>query len=123
AVQVVKAAHGGGRGPAAVVEAVGRPEAWEAAVVIARPGGEVLLYGGCAAGTTVTLPTFPLHYEELSIRGSYHHTPDAVREALARLAAGDAPYDELIGDEIGLDEVADVLRAGSGEKRPVRTAP
>jgi len=123
AVQAVKAAHGGARGPAAVVEAVGRPEAWEAAVAIARPGGEVLLYGGCEAGTTVTLPTFPLHYGELSIRGSYHHTPDAVRAALARLAAGDAPYDELIGDEIGLDEVADVLRAGSGEKRPVRTAP
>ncbi|MFM8829302.1 MAG: hypothetical protein ACKOGE_08530, partial [Actinomycetota bacterium] len=78
---------------------------------------------GRRSGTTVTLPTFPLHYGELSIRGSYHHTPDAVREALARLAAGDAPYDELIGEEIGLDEVADVLRAGSGEKRPVRTAP
>lgn len=123
AVQAVKAAHGGGRGPAAVVEAVGRPDAWEAAVAIARPGGEVLLYGGCAAGTTVTLPTFPLHYGELAIRGSYHHTPEAVREALARLAANDAPYDELIGDEIGLEDVADVLRAGSGEKRPVRTAP
>lgn len=123
AVQAVKAAHGGGRGPAAVVEAVGRPEAWEAAVAIARPGGEVLLYGGCATGTTVTLPTFPLHYQELAIRGSYHHTPDAVREALARLAANDAPYDELIGDEIALEQVADVLRAGSGEKRPVRTAP
>jgi len=82
AVQAVKDAHGGGRGPAAVVEAVGRPEAWEAAVAIARPGGEVLLYGGCAAGTTVTLPTFPLHYGELAIRGSYHHTPEAVREAL-----------------------------------------
>lgn len=123
AVQAVKDAHGGGRGPAAVVEAVGRPDAWESAVAIARPGGEVLLYGGCAAGTTVTLPTFPLHYGELTIRGSYHHTPDAVREALARLAANDAPYDELIGEEIGLEDVADVLRAGSGEKRPVRTAP
>lgn len=122
-VAEVKAAHGDGRGPAAVVEAVGRPEAWEAAVAIARPGGEILLYGGCAAGTTVTLPTFPLHYQELAIRGSYHHTPEAVREALAHLAANDAPYDDLIGDEIGLDEVADVLRAGSGEKRPVRTAP
>lgn len=120
AIAAVRAAHGHGRGPDAVVEAVGRPEAWEAAVALARPGGEVLLYGGCAPGSTVTLPTHPLHYGELSVRGSYHHTPEAVREALDHLAAGDAPYDELLGDEISLEQVADVLRAGSGDKRPVR---
>ncbi|MDA3005633.1 MAG: zinc-binding dehydrogenase, partial [Actinomycetota bacterium] len=118
----VRAAHGDGRGPDAVVEAVGRPDAWEAAVALARPGGEVLLYGGCAPGTTVTLPTHPLHYGELSVRGSYHHTPAAVRAALAHLAAGDAPYDDLLGDEITLEDVAPVLRAGSGDKRPVRPA-
>jgi len=81
----------------------------------------VLLYGGCAPGSTVTLPTFPLHYGELAIRGSYHHTPEAVRRALALLAANASPYDDLIGGEIDLEDVADVLRAGSGEKRPVRT--
>lgn len=121
AIAAVRAAHGDGRGPVAVVEAVGRPDAWEAAVAIARPGGEVLLYGGCAPGTTVTFPTFPLHYGELAIRGTYHHTPEAVREALAHLAANDAPYDELLGDPITLDEVPAVLRAGSGLKRPVVT--
>lgn len=118
----VRAAHGAGRGPDAVVEAVGRPGAWEAAVALARPGGEVLLYGGCAPGTTVTLPTHPLHYGELSVRGTYHHTPEAVRRALRHLADGDAPYGELLGDDITLEEVPGVLRAGSGPKRPVRPA-
>jgi len=117
----VREAHGDGRGPAAVVEAVGHPDAWEAAVGIARAGGEVLLYGGCAPGTTVTLPTFPLHYGELAIRGSYHHTPAAVREALAHLVAGDMPFGDLLGTEVALDEVPAILRAGSGLKRPVRT--
>ncbi len=121
-IAAVRGAHGEGRGPDAVVEAVGRPDAWEAAVALARPGGEVLLYGGCAPGTTVTLPTHPLHYGELSVRGSYHHTPGAVRAALQHLAAGDAPYDELLGSEIALEEVGDVLRGGSGPKRPVRPA-
>jgi len=121
AIAAVRAAHGDGRGPAAVVEAVGRPDAWEAAVAIARPGGEVLLYGGCAPGTTVTLPTFPLHYGELAVRGSYHHTPEAVREALAHLTAGDAPYAELLGDTITLEDVPGILTAGSGLKRPVVT--
>ena len=90
-------------------------------MAIARPGGEVLLYGGCAPGTTVTLPTFPLHYGELAIRGSYHHTPEAVREALAHLAANGAPYDELLGDTITLEDVPGILTAGSGLKRPVVT--
>ena len=119
AIDALRAVHGDGRGPSAVVEAVGRPETWQAAVALARPGGEVLLYGGCAPGTTVTFPTFPLHYGELSIRGSYHHTPDAVRAALAHLAADDAPYGELLGEPITLEEVPGVLTAGSGLKRPV----
>lgn len=121
AIAMVRAAHGEGRGPDAVVEAVGRPGAWEAAVALARPGGEVLLYGGCAPGTTVTLPTFPLHYGELAIRGSYHHTPEAVRRALDHLAAGDMPFGDLFGPDVTLDEVPAVLRAGSGPKRPVIT--
>lgn len=120
AIDRLRAAHGEGRGPAAVVEAVGRPQTWESAIALARPGGEVLLYGGCAPGTTVSLPTFPLHYEEISVRGTYHHTPEAVREALALLAAGESPYEDLLGDEIGLDEVPAVLSMQSGLKRPVR---
>ena len=87
---------------------------------IARPGGEVLLYGGCAPGTSVTFPTFPLHYGELAIRGSYHHTPQAVREALAHLVAGDMPFGDLLGPEVTLEEVPGILRAGSGPKHPVR---
>jgi L-iditol 2-dehydrogenase len=120
AAAAVRDLHGDGRGPAAVVEAVGRPDAWEAAVSIARPGGEVLLYGGCAPGTSVTFPTFPLHYGELAIRGSYHHTPQAVREALAHLVAGDMPFGDLLGPEVTLEEVPGILRAGSGPKHPVR---
>lgn len=114
----VRRATPAGRGADAVLEAVGRPEAWEAAVALARPGGEVLLYGGCAPGTTVTLPTAPLHYGELRIQGSYHHTPAAVREALRLLSAGAAPFGELVGEPVGLADVPGIL-AGPGPKRPV----
>jgi L-iditol 2-dehydrogenase len=114
----VRAATPGGRGADVVFEAVGRPEAWQAAVALARAGGEVNLHGGCAPGTTVTLPTHALHYGELRVQGSYHHTPEALRTALALLARGAAPFDELLGPPVGLEEVPAALAAG-GAKRPV----
>ena len=117
-VQSVRAETPGGRGADVVFEAVGRPETWQVAVGLARPAGEVNLYGGCPPGSTVTLPTERLHYHELRIQGSYHHTPEAVREALALLVDSAAPFAELVGEPIGLAEVATVL-GESGVKRPV----
>ena len=46
------------------VEAVGR-------------GGSVLFFGGCAPGTTISVDTRRAHYEELTLLGSFHHTPGA----------------------------------------------
>ena len=44
----------GGRGADRVIEAVGRTEAWELAIRLARPGGVVNLFGGCPSGTSIT---------------------------------------------------------------------
>lgn len=118
AVRAVRGETVGGRGADAVFEAVGRPETWEMAVALARRGGEVNLYGGCAPGSSVTFPTGPLHYDELVLQGSYHHTPASVREALGLLEAGAFPFAELVGEPVGLEEVPTVL-AESGPKRPV----
>ena len=38
----------------AVIEAVGRPETWEAAVQLVRKGGTVNFFGGCPSGTKVS---------------------------------------------------------------------
>ena len=46
------------------------------------PGGTVVLVGGCPAGTDVALPAGPLHYDELTLTGAFHHTRDDVDEAL-----------------------------------------
>jgi L-iditol 2-dehydrogenase len=94
-----------------VFEAVGRPEAWEQAVAAARPGGTVVLVGGCRAGTTIELDTGPLHYDELDVRGAFHHTREEVDRALALLAAGDVDWRALAGDVVGLEDLAAALRA------------
>ncbi len=97
-----------------VFEAVGRPEAWRAAAAAAAPGGVVVLVGGCPAGTEVTLPTGPLHYEELELRGSFHHSPRDVDKALAALRADDALWRTLLGPTIGLEQLPSALATPTG---------
>ena len=94
-----------------VFEAVGRPETWRAAVAAAAPGGVVVLVGGCPAGTEVSFQTGPLHYEELELRGSFHHSPEEVDEALSALAADETLWRTLRGPTISLEELPDALAA------------
>jgi L-iditol 2-dehydrogenase len=97
-----------------VFEAVGRTEAWQQAVAAARPGGTAVLVGGCPAGTTVELETGPLHYDEVDVRGAFHHTPAEVDRALALLASGDVEWRALAGAVVGLEELAGALREPTG---------
>lgn len=107
-----------------VFEAVGRVEAWEQAVAAARPGGTAVLVGGCPAGTTVRLATGPLHYDEVDVRGAFHHTRAEVDLALALLAAGEVDWEALAGDVVGLRDLGGALRAPSaGEARKLVVDP
>ncbi len=109
-----------GGGSDLVIEAVGRPEAWELAVAMAAPGGTVNLFGGCARDTTFTLPTARIHYEQVTVLGTYHHAPRYLEQALAVLAAGEHPWAELLGAEITLEELPAALAAPSPPKYAVR---
>jgi L-iditol 2-dehydrogenase len=95
-----------------VFEAVGHPEAWRAATAAARPGGVVVLVGGCPLGSDVELPTDALHYDELELRGSFHHSSDEVDRALALLGDGAVDWQVFAADPIGLDELAGALARG-----------
>jgi L-iditol 2-dehydrogenase len=107
-----------------VMEAVGRPEAWRTAIESARPGATVVLVGGCPSGCDVTLPSGPLHYAELDVRGAFHHTPAEVDRALALLAGGDVDWHAFAGETVGLDELHDALvRPAAGEARKLVVDP
>jgi L-iditol 2-dehydrogenase len=106
------------------MEAVGRPESWRAAIDAAAPGATVVLVGGCPAGSEVTLPSGPLHYAELDVRGAFHHTPAEVDHALTLLADGDVDWRALAGSTIGLDELGEaLLRPTTGEARKLVVDP
>jgi L-iditol 2-dehydrogenase len=96
-----------------VFEAVGRPEAWRAAVHACAPGGCAVMVGGCASGTDAHLPTRPLHYDEVDVRGAFHHDRDEVDRALALLADGALDWRALASDPIGLDDLERALAGGN----------
>jgi len=78
----------GGRGADVVIEAVGMPEIWKLAVKMLRRGGVVNFFGGCPNGTEVAVDTHLLHYSELTLKASFHHTPALVRKALDAVSQG-----------------------------------
>ena len=66
------------------------PETWQEAVELVRKGGTVNFFGGCAANTHVTLDTNRIHYSDITLRATFHHTPAICRKALATHRRADA---------------------------------
>src|SRR5207253_10601311 len=88
-----------------VVEAVGKPETWEAAVQLVRKGGTVNFFGGCPSGTSVTLDTTLIHYSNLTLLASFHHTPRAIRRALELIETGIIHSRDFVDGERPLREL------------------
>jgi L-iditol 2-dehydrogenase len=97
-----------------VFEAVGRPEAWRAALAATAPGGVLVLVGGCPGGSEVSFATAPIHYEELDLRGAFHHSRAEVDRALAVLADGELDWEQLLGPAIGLEQLPEALATPAG---------
>ncbi len=99
----------GGRGADVVIEAVGVPEVWEMALGLVRKGGTVLFFGGCPSGSRVSLDPHRVHYHELTIKGSFHHTPRTVEVALSLLASGVVKAKPLITAKLPLERLEEGL--------------
>jgi L-iditol 2-dehydrogenase len=100
---------GDGEGADVVIEAAGTEEAWQHALELVRPGATVLYFGGRESGAELRVDAYRLHYEELTLRGAFHHAPRHVRAALAFLASGAYPWERLVTHRVGLEGVAALL--------------
>jgi L-iditol 2-dehydrogenase len=94
---------GDGRGADVVIEAAGTEQAWSDAVALVRPGGTVVMFGGLPRDVRPPVDAYRVHYEELTVRGSFHHTPQTVRAALVFLASGAYPWARLVTHRISLE--------------------
>jgi L-iditol 2-dehydrogenase len=93
------------RGPDHVFEAVGKAETHRLALELARDGGKICLFGGCAPGTTIPLDLHRVHYKQLTLQGVFHHTPPHFAEAVRLLCSGKVKTELLIQGEVKLADV------------------
>ncbi|MBI3615525.1 MAG: zinc-binding dehydrogenase [Candidatus Omnitrophica bacterium] len=121
-IQAIRQVTPEGKGADVVIEAVGRPQAWSQALSMVRPGGRVLFFGGCPPGTEIPLDTGRMHYEELTLLSVFHHTPEAIRQALGLLADGSIRADLLITGDAPLGELPAILRRMLTDQDAVKTA-
>jgi L-iditol 2-dehydrogenase len=104
-----------------VIEAVGKPEAWEACVHLVRKGGTVNFFGGCPSGTDITLDTTLIHYSNLTLLASFHHTPRTIRRALEFIEAGVIRAADFVDGECALSGLPELLKSMTAGNRVVKT--
>jgi L-iditol 2-dehydrogenase len=99
----------GGRGVDVAIEAIGQAKLWETAIDMVRKGGIVNLFGGCATKTSINIDTEKLHYSELTIKASFHHTPNHIKRALDLIAEGNLDAEEFITGQEPLKNLPGIL--------------
>ena len=110
-----------GRGADVVIECTGKPEVWESCTRMVRPGGIVNLFGGCPQGTTFSVSTEALHYNEIEIIGIFHTTPKHVREALSLISSCPGELLPLLHDRLSLGELREAFKL-MDERRAFRVS-
>jgi L-iditol 2-dehydrogenase len=116
-----------GRGADIVIEAVATPQAWQWATQMARKGGLVNLFGGPPAGTTVEFDTNLLHYSDLTLKASFHHTPSTARAAFDLLCSGKFRCEDFITGTATIKDLPEVfagmmVRPAEGTAPDIKTA-
>ncbi len=108
-----------GTGYDSVIECTGRVEIWERSIDFVRRGGQVMLFGGCPAGTKACFDTKRLHYDQITLISPFHFGTVAVRKAKALLEDLTIPFELLISGDRKLSEAEQVfedLQRGRGIK-------
>jgi L-iditol 2-dehydrogenase len=115
------------RGADSVIEAVATPMTWGWAVDMVRKGGTVNFFGGPPSGTRVTLDTNRLHYGDITLKASFHHTPATCRTAFELVTSGRFKAAEYITGRAVLADVPHLFhkmltRSRGASRSEIKTA-
>ena len=78
-------------------------------------------FGGCPSGTTVSLDTALIHYSNLMLLASFHHTPRTIRHALELIEAGIIRAENFVGGECPLTQLPELFKTMTAGNRVVKT--
>jgi L-iditol 2-dehydrogenase len=109
------------RGVDIAIEAVALPLTWQWAVDMVRRGGLVNFFGGPAKGTRVDLDTNHLHYNDIELKASFHHTPAVCRRALALIANPSFDADAFITGHAPLRDLVSVFQGMMRRTNEIKT--
>ena len=107
--EAVKELTPDGRGVDAAIEAAGLPEVWNIALHMARPGGEVLFFGGTKKGLDVPVDTTLVHYSQLTMKGVFHTTPAHVNAAFEMLKMNAITAEDFVQNEYDIEHTEDAI--------------
>lgn len=102
-----------GRGPDVVIEAIGLPATYRAAVEEVAYAGRVIYIGW--AKEQVTYETRPFVHKELDILGSRNAMPEDFREVIRMLEAKRFPVDAAVTHVVRFEETPRILEEWSRE--------
>jgi len=100
-----------GRGPDVVIEAVGTPSTFRAAVEVVAFTGRVVYIG--YAKEPVSYETRLFVQKELDVLGSRNASPEDFAAVIGLLEAGKVPVDQAVSLTVSLDEAPGALRSWS----------
>jgi len=85
----------------------------------------VNLFAGCPADSRIGIDSQRLHYQELTIKSTFHHSPESVRKAFRLIADGLLDPNVFITGEEPLERLPGVLdrmaRGADGLKTAILT--
>lgn len=95
------------RGVDAVIVAVGNPQAIMQGLKAVRPGGTVVLFGGCPPKSTIQVDPNLIHYSDISVVGSIDATVDEFRRMASLVPV--MKIKSLISHRFPLESIKDAM--------------
>jgi len=87
-----------------------------------RSGGTVNFFGGCPSGSQVCIDTSQIHYSEITLKSSIHHTPQHIRQALDLVSSGGVTAENFVISDAPLKDLLEVLRHMMSHNGHLKTA-
>ncbi|NSW83750.1 MAG: alcohol dehydrogenase catalytic domain-containing protein [Syntrophothermus sp.] len=98
-----------GDGANVVITSLGNPQAIQSALPMVSKGGIFNIFGGPPAGYAIQVDPRWVHYQEVTITGSFASTPQDFRQAVDLIASGAIAADSLITHRFTLDSMTDAI--------------